>query len=67
MQIADFLRASLPYVEGCTIDGVGHLLQIQQPQPVARAIARFLGGNSMTGVVRSDEARIMTTVPPSAR
>ena len=67
VEIADFLRASLPYVEGCTIDGVGHLLQIQQPQPVARAIARFLGGNSMTGVVRSDEARIMTTVPPSAR
>jgi pimeloyl-ACP methyl ester carboxylesterase len=67
VEIADFLRASLPYVEGCTIDGVGHLLQIQQPQPVARAIAQFLGGNSMTGVVRSDEARIMTTVPPSAR
>jgi pimeloyl-ACP methyl ester carboxylesterase len=67
VEIADFLRASLPYVEECTIDGVGHLLQIQQPQPVARAIARFLGGNSMTGVVRSDEARIMTTVPPSAR
>jgi pimeloyl-ACP methyl ester carboxylesterase len=67
VEIADFLRASLPYVEECTIDGVGHLLQIQQPQPVARAIAQFLGGNSMTGVVRSDEARIMTTVPPSAR
>jgi pimeloyl-ACP methyl ester carboxylesterase len=67
VEIADFLRASLPYVEECTIDGVGHLLQIQQPQPVARAIARFLGGNSMTGVVRSDEARIMTTVPPCAR
>jgi pimeloyl-ACP methyl ester carboxylesterase len=67
VEIADFLRAALPYVEECTIDGVGHLLQIQQPQPVARAIARFLGGNSMTGVVRSDEARIMTTVPPSAR
>src|SRR5215218_167949 len=54
VEIADFLRAALPYVEECTIDGVGHLLQIQQPQPVARAIARFLGGNSMTGVVRSD-------------
>jgi pimeloyl-ACP methyl ester carboxylesterase len=67
VEIADFLRASLPYVQECTIDGVGHLLQIQQPQPVARAIAQFLGGNSMTGVVRSDEARIMTTVPPSAR
>jgi pimeloyl-ACP methyl ester carboxylesterase len=67
VEIADFLRAALPYVEECTIDGVGHLLQIQQPQPVARAIAQFLGGNSMTGVVRSDEARIMTTVPPSAR
>ena len=47
VEIADFLRASLPHVEESTIDGVGHLLQIQQPQPVARAMAKFLGRNPM--------------------
>jgi pimeloyl-ACP methyl ester carboxylesterase len=48
-EIAEFLRSSLPYIEECTIDGAGHLLQIQQPEPVARAIAEFLERNSMTG------------------
>ena len=48
-EIADFLRASLPYVEESTIDGVGHLLQIQQSEPVARQIAEFLERNSMAG------------------
>ena len=36
VEIAEFLRSSLPHVEECTIDGVGHLLQIQRPEPVAR-------------------------------
>jgi pimeloyl-ACP methyl ester carboxylesterase len=47
LEIAAFLRSSLPHVEECTIDGVGHLLQIQRPEPVARGIAAFLGRNSM--------------------
>jgi pimeloyl-ACP methyl ester carboxylesterase len=47
VEIAEFLRSSLPHVEECTIDGVGHLLQIQRPEPVARAIAEFLGRNGM--------------------
>jgi hypothetical protein len=47
VEIADFLRASLPCVEESTIDGVGHLLQIQQSEPVAREIAEFLERNSM--------------------
>ncbi len=49
VEIADFLRASLPYVEESTIDGVGHLLQIQEPEPVAREIAQFLGRNPLGG------------------
>jgi pimeloyl-ACP methyl ester carboxylesterase len=49
VEIAQFLRASLPYVEECAIEGAGHLLQIQQPGPVARAIAEFLGRNSISG------------------
>jgi pimeloyl-ACP methyl ester carboxylesterase len=49
VEIADFLRASLPHVEESTIEGAGHLLQIQQPEPVAREIAEFLRQNSMAG------------------
>src|SRR3954452_21563382 len=47
VEIAAFLRSSLPHVEECTIDGVGHLLHIQRPEPVARAIAEFLTRNPM--------------------
>ena len=49
VEVADFLRPSLPHVEDCTIDGVGHLLHIQRPPTVARAMAEFLGSNSMAG------------------
>jgi pimeloyl-ACP methyl ester carboxylesterase len=49
VEIAQFLRSSLPHIEECTIDGVGHLLQIQRPEPVAREMARFLTRNSMAG------------------
>jgi len=47
VEVADFLRSSLPHVEDCTIDGVGHLLHIQHPEPVAQGMAQFLGKNSM--------------------
>jgi pimeloyl-ACP methyl ester carboxylesterase len=49
MEIAEFLRSSLPHVEERTIDGVGHLLHIQRPEAVARGMAGFLGQNSMAG------------------
>lgn len=42
VETADFLRTSLPQVEECVIDGVGHLLHAQRPEPVARALAGFL-------------------------
>jgi pimeloyl-ACP methyl ester carboxylesterase len=47
VEIAEFLRTAVPHVEELTIDGVGHLLQIQRPEPVARGIAGFLARNSM--------------------
>jgi pimeloyl-ACP methyl ester carboxylesterase len=52
VEVADFLHSSLPRVEDCTIDGVGHLLHIQRPEPVARGMAEFLGRHAMatTGV-----------------
>ena len=49
VEIAEFLRSSLPHVEECTIGGAGHLLQIQRPESVARAMARFVAQNSMAG------------------
>jgi pimeloyl-ACP methyl ester carboxylesterase len=47
VEVADFLRASLPRVEELTVDGVGHLLHIQRPEPVARGMAKFLEQNAM--------------------
>jgi pimeloyl-ACP methyl ester carboxylesterase len=47
VEVADFLRTSLPHVEDCTIDGVGHLLHVERPEPVARAMAGFLRQHSM--------------------
>jgi 3-oxoadipate enol-lactonase len=42
VEVASFLRSHLPDVEDCAIDGVGHLLHIERPEPVARGIAGFL-------------------------
>jgi pimeloyl-ACP methyl ester carboxylesterase len=42
VEVAAFLRSSIPDVEERMIDGVGHLLHIQRPEPVAREISEFL-------------------------
>jgi pimeloyl-ACP methyl ester carboxylesterase len=55
LEIAQFLRSSLPHVQERTIDGAGHLLQIQHPKPVAQAIAGFLARNS---IARDDARRL---------
>ena len=49
VEVAELLRSALPQVDECTIDGVGHLLQIQRPEPVARGMAEFLGRHLMSG------------------
>jgi pimeloyl-ACP methyl ester carboxylesterase len=38
---AALLRSWLPNVEDLTVEGVGHLLQIQRPEAVALGIAEF--------------------------
>ena len=53
-EIAELLRSSLPHVEECRIEGVGHLLQVQRPEPVARGIARFLERHSMSERKRNE-------------
>jgi pimeloyl-ACP methyl ester carboxylesterase len=49
VEVAEFLRSSVPRVDDVTVDGVGHLLHIQRPQPVAGALAEFLDINSTGG------------------
>ena len=49
VEVAEFLRTSMPDVEERTIDGVGHLLHIQQPEPVAHEIADFLRRHPLAG------------------
>jgi pimeloyl-ACP methyl ester carboxylesterase len=46
-EVADVLRSSLPHVEELTVEGVGHLLHIQRPEPVARGMAEFLERNAI--------------------
>ena len=48
IDVAEFLRDSVSDVEERTIDGVGHLLHVQRPEPVAEAIADFLRRHPVT-------------------
>jgi pimeloyl-ACP methyl ester carboxylesterase len=68
VEVAEFLRSALPQVDECTIDGAGHLLQIQRPEPVARAMADFLdrypiGGDGLEALERPSRSPRMATVP----
>ena len=45
----DQLHAWFPQVEDCTIDGVGHLLHMQRPEPMARCMAEFFARHPMDG------------------
>jgi pimeloyl-ACP methyl ester carboxylesterase len=49
VEAAEFLRSSLPDVEECKIEGVGHFLHMERPKPVARAMAEFMARNSTVG------------------
>lgn len=42
IEVAAFLRSNVPRLEEAEIDGVGHLLHLQDPDPVANVIAGFL-------------------------
>jgi hypothetical protein len=49
IEVADVLRSWLGQVEDCTIEGAGHLLHMQRPEPVAQCIGAFLGRHPLTG------------------
>jgi pimeloyl-ACP methyl ester carboxylesterase len=48
VEVAAFLRTNVPRVDEAKIEGVGHLLHIQDPDPVAKAIASFLRRHTIT-------------------
>lgn len=50
VEVADLLRSWFPQVEELAVDGVGHLLQMQRAEPVARGLAEFLGRHPMRPV-----------------
>jgi 3-oxoadipate enol-lactonase len=58
VEVAALLRSWFPEVEELAIDGLGHLLQMQSPKPVARGLAAFLGRHPMLAVEmgRSEQA-----------
>jgi pimeloyl-ACP methyl ester carboxylesterase len=37
----ELLHRWIPQLESCVVDGVGHLLHLQNPQPIARCMAEF--------------------------
>lgn len=47
---ADLLRSWLPEVEDLTVEGAGHLLQIQRREPVAQGAADFFGRHPYAAV-----------------
>ncbi len=42
VEVDELLRSAMPNIESCEIEGVGHLLHLQRPEPLARTIASFL-------------------------
>ena len=49
VEVAEFLRSSLPDVEERKIEGVGHFLHMERPEGVGRAMAEFVARNSLVG------------------
>lgn len=48
IEVAERLRAWFKQVEECTIQGVGHLLHMQRPEPVAESMAAFFSRHRLT-------------------
>jgi pimeloyl-ACP methyl ester carboxylesterase len=49
VEVAARLRSWLPRLEEATISGVGHFLHMQDPAPVAAALAAFFGRHPLAG------------------
>lgn len=47
VEVADLLRSWFTQVEDCTIEGTGHLLHMQRPEPVAAGMAAFFSRHAL--------------------
>jgi pimeloyl-ACP methyl ester carboxylesterase len=47
VEVAAFLRTNVPDLREAEIEGVGHLLHLQRPEPVALSIEDFLSAHPM--------------------
>lgn len=52
------LHTWFPQLEGCAIEGIGHLLHMQRPEPVARGVAEFLARHPIEAVNEPGSARV---------
>jgi pimeloyl-ACP methyl ester carboxylesterase len=50
VEVAEALRNWVPDIDEHVIEGVGHLLHVQRPEPVANAMADFLGRHPIRAV-----------------
>jgi len=53
VEVDDLLRSSMPNFESCKVEGAGHLLHLQRPDPVARGIAAFLERHPITSLAHA--------------
>lgn len=56
VEVAEVLRSWIPQVDEVTINGVGHFLHMQSPQPVVRAVAAFLDRHPMVAPLMTEPA-----------
>ena len=61
VDVAAQLRSCFPQLEECTLKGIGHLLHLQSPRPVAEALGDFLARHPVTG----DAHAVNETMTPS--
>jgi pimeloyl-ACP methyl ester carboxylesterase len=56
VEVDELLHTWFPQLEQFKADGVGHLMQMQRPQPVVRGVAAFFGRHPMQSTGRSRAA-----------
>jgi len=64
VEVDDLLRSSIPRIERCRIEGVGHLLHLQRPEPVVRGMAAFLARHPITQPVQPGRVRAAAPSSP---
>lgn len=58
VESCDLLRSWIPQVEECAVEGSGHLLHMQRPEPVARCMAEFFRRHPIAGAAMPAAASV---------